>query len=70
MRDHKNRSSVKQLSKIASTVHTLYRPSGGPCIYGTYVGLPVAKGLKIKPNVKRYTWKEETDFFFNLPQLK
>ena len=33
--------SVKQLSKIAFTVHTLYRLSGGHCTYGTYVVPPV-----------------------------
>ena len=38
-----NISSVKQSSKITSTVHTLYR-LGGPYIYGTYAVLPIAEG--------------------------
>ena len=42
---------VSTVSKIAATVHTLYRHlvaggwGGGPCIYGTYVIPHVAEGL-------------------------
>ena len=41
-----NTSFVKQLSKITSTVHALDCLSGGHCIYGAYVVLPVVERLK------------------------
>ena len=38
-----NTSSVKQLSKITSTVHTLYCPSGGP-LYLQYIRCTAHRG--------------------------
>ena len=52
-----NTSSVKQLSKTASTVHTYTDRPGDHCIYGTYVVLPVTEGLSMSMrHSKLNTW--------------